>query len=49
VHQHFMLVPVFTVTENVILGIEPVGQLDHLDLKTARAEVERLSTQTALR
>ena len=25
VHQHFMLVPVFTVTENVILGIEPTG------------------------
>lgn len=48
VHQHFMLVPVFTVTENVILGIEPVGQLDHLDLKTARAEVERLSTQYGL-
>ena len=32
VHQHFMLVPVFTVTENVMLGVEstrgPVGQLD---------------------
>lgn len=24
VHQHFMLVPVFTVTENVVLGVEPV-------------------------
>ena len=23
VHQHFMLVPVFTVTENVMLGVEP--------------------------
>jgi len=23
VHQHFMLVPVFTVTENVVLGVEP--------------------------
>ena len=22
VHQHFMLVPVFTVTENVMLGVE---------------------------
>src|SRR3954447_12597967 len=25
VHQHFMLVPVFTVAENVMLGVEPVG------------------------
>ena len=24
VHQHFMLVPVFTVTENVMLGDEPL-------------------------
>ncbi len=23
VHQHFMLVPVFTVAENVVLGFEP--------------------------
>ncbi|MEJ2561297.1 MAG: ATP-binding cassette domain-containing protein [Anaerolineales bacterium] len=26
VHQHFMLVPVFTVTENVMLGIESSGR-----------------------
>ena len=39
VHQHFMLVPVFTVAENVILGVEPTGQLDYLDLKTARKQV----------
>ena len=25
VHQHFMLVPVFTVAENVMLGVEPVA------------------------
>ncbi len=37
VHQHFMLVPVFTVAENVVLGVEPVGPLDHLDLQKARA------------
>src|SRR5512136_486219 len=24
VHQHFMLIPVFTVTENVMLGVESV-------------------------
>jgi simple sugar transport system ATP-binding protein len=27
VHQHFMLVPVFTVAENVVLGVEPTGRL----------------------
>ena len=43
VHQHFMLVPVFSVAENVVLGVEPVGRLDHLDLRAARAEVRRLS------
>ena len=26
VHQHFMLVPVMTVAENVVLGVEPVEQ-----------------------
>ena len=30
VHQHFMLVPVFTVTENVILGMEPASSLGWL-------------------
>ncbi|HTX83843.1 MAG TPA: ABC transporter ATP-binding protein [Streptosporangiaceae bacterium] len=28
VHQHFMLVPVFTVAENVTLGAEPIRRLD---------------------
>ncbi len=48
VHQHFMLVPVFTVAENVVLGIEPVGRADHLDLATARAEVRCLSEDYGL-
>jgi len=39
VHQHFMLVPVFTVAENVVLGVEPTGRMDFLDLDTARAQV----------
>jgi simple sugar transport system ATP-binding protein len=43
VHQHFMLIPVFTVAENVILGVEPVGRLDRLDLARARAEVRRIN------
>ena len=48
VHQHFMLVPVFTVAENVVLGVEPVGRLDWLDLKTARKQVEEISAQHGL-
>jgi simple sugar transport system ATP-binding protein len=43
VHQHFMLVPVFTVAENVVLGVEPTKALDLLDLATARAEVRRIN------
>ncbi len=39
VHQHFMLVPVFTVAENVMLGNEPTTGLGSLDLDTARARV----------
>ncbi|HEY2043583.1 MAG TPA: ABC transporter ATP-binding protein [Jatrophihabitans sp.] len=49
VHQHFMLVPVFTVAENVMLGHEwtsgPVGRLDR---KTARAKVTELSERYGL-
>ena len=42
VHQHFMLVPVFTVAENVVLGVEPTGRLNHLDLAQARAKVREI-------
>jgi simple sugar transport system ATP-binding protein len=48
VHQHFMLVPVFTVAENVILGVEPTGRLDHLDLDKARHQVTAISTEHGL-
>ena len=48
VHQHFMLVPVFTVAENVVLGVEPTGALDHLDLDTARRQVRQISTAHGL-
>ena len=43
VHQHFMLVPVFTVAENVILGQEPVGAAGIIDLDAARAAVRETS------
>ncbi len=48
VHQHFMLIPVFTVAENVELGFEPTRPLGWLDRRTARADVRRLSQQFGL-
>lgn len=43
VHQHFMLVPVFSVAENVVLGIEPTGPLGTLDIDKARSMVREIS------
>jgi simple sugar transport system ATP-binding protein len=43
VHQHFMLVPVFTVAENVILGDEPTKEFGVLDMNAARREVREIS------
>ena len=43
VHQHFMLVPPLTVTENIILGSEPVSKFKVLDLKRAEIIIEKLS------
>ncbi|HEY2574696.1 MAG TPA: ABC transporter ATP-binding protein, partial [Streptosporangiaceae bacterium] len=48
VHQHFMLVPVFTVTENVILGLEPTRGRWLLDRRRARREVRELSERYGL-
>ena len=39
VHQHFMLIPVFTVAENVILGSEPAGPVGRLRLQEAHARI----------
>jgi ABC-type uncharacterized transport system ATPase subunit len=43
VHQHFMLIPVFTVAENVALGNEPTGALGTLDMAKARQRVIDIS------
>ena len=43
VHQHFMLIPVFTVAENVMLGHESTKAGGVLDLATARARVNEIS------
>ncbi|MFS0867837.1 ABC transporter ATP-binding protein [Microbacterium sp. 179-B 1A2 NHS] len=39
VHQHFMLIPVFTVAENVMLGNEDTKALGRLDIAAARRHV----------
>lgn len=43
VHQHFMLIPVFTVAENVALGNEPTGLLGSMDMAAARKKVIEIS------
>ncbi|MGO8960555.1 MAG: ABC transporter ATP-binding protein [Streptosporangiaceae bacterium] len=58
VHQHFMLVPVFTVAENVALGVEHLRKLKVpglpaiptglLDRKHARRQVQELSGRYGL-
>jgi ABC-type uncharacterized transport system ATPase subunit len=43
VHQHFMLIPVFSVAENVMLGHEPTKSGGVLDLPASRALVRDIS------
>jgi len=47
VHQHFMLIPPFTVAENMVLGHEP-GSAGLLDIDQARRRVRELSKQYRL-
>ncbi len=55
VHQHFMLVPVMTVAENVMLGDETptprsawMGPLSHLNVKAVEEKIRELSTRYGL-
>jgi len=48
VHQHFMLVPVFTVAENVMLGVESVRAGGLLDRQTAAQRILEISTRFGL-
>ena len=48
VHQHFKLVEVFTVLENIILGVEP-SQMGFLKKKEARKKVVELSERYGLK
>jgi ABC-type uncharacterized transport system ATPase subunit len=48
VHQHFMLVPVMTVTENIVLAAEPTKAGVLLDYDVASARVRELSDRFGL-
>jgi simple sugar transport system ATP-binding protein len=48
VHQHFMLIPVFTVGENVMLGREPVTGPDFYDRRHAREAIQELTRRYGL-
>ena len=48
VHQHFMLIPVMTVAENIVLGIEPTQDGIILDERGAEERVREISQQFGL-
>jgi ABC-type uncharacterized transport system ATPase subunit len=48
VHQHFMLVPVMTVTENIVLGGEPRSRGGLLDVREGARRVRELSERHGL-
>lgn len=48
VHQHFKLVEIFTVLQNIILGVEP-NKMGFLEMKEAREKVVELSERYGLR
>jgi general nucleoside transport system ATP-binding protein len=48
VHQHFMLIPVMTVAENIVLGAEPSREHVLLDYAAAAERVGELSTTFGL-
>jgi general nucleoside transport system ATP-binding protein len=48
VHQHFMLIPVMTVAENIVLATEPVKDGILLDYAAAERRVQEISTRFGL-
>lgn len=48
VHQHFMLIPVFTVTENVMLGDESIRNGIVLDRRLVSGQIRELSVKYGL-
>ena len=49
VHQHFKLVDVFTVLDNIILGAETTNKLGFLQKKEARKKIEEISEKYGLK
>lgn len=49
VHQHFKLIHNYTVTENIVLGFEPLNKFGLLDLETAEKKVFELSEKYGLK
>ncbi|MBI3429031.1 MAG: ATP-binding cassette domain-containing protein, partial [Actinobacteria bacterium] len=45
VHQHFMLIPVFSVAENIVLGHEKTNKFGILELEKAKEEIRRVSKE----
>lgn len=43
VHQHFMLIPSFTVAQNIVLGAEPEKSKGFIDMQKANEETEALA------
>ncbi len=48
VHQHFMLIPVMTVAENIVLGVEPTREGVLLDITEAERRVQEISDRYGL-
>jgi len=52
VHQHFKLVSDYTVTQNIILGVEPIkklaGLFPYVDIRNANCKIEELSKNFGL-
>jgi simple sugar transport system ATP-binding protein len=49
VHQHFMLIEPLTVTENIVLGMEPSGFLGRIDRVEARKKVVEIAERYGLK
>ena len=45
VHQHFMLIPVFSVAENIVLGHEKSNFLGSINLDEIRLKIESISKE----
>lgn len=53
VHQHFKLIPNYTITQNIVLGIEPMtkkfGFIPVVDIESTNKKIEKLSEEYGLK